>query len=160
MSRMRDNFLLLEVEVVEIRVNTVPPERLQHGTCDYIDIKKLKQEVEYLQRDREEMSKELQQTKDELREVKSTLGRQLADVRKEMQEDFSALKSVLHTKDELITNLKERLSSVSAPTESPAKPLIRPEMHMENPQPEQTPVIPDPQRCCTGPERNTRSYPD
>jgi len=55
------------------------------------------------------MSKEFQQTKDELREVKSTLGGQLTDVRKEMQEELSALKSVLHTKDELITNLKERL---------------------------------------------------
>ncbi len=62
----------------------------------------LRQEIKYLQRDQEEMSKELQQTKDEVREIKSTLGKQLKEVRAEMQEELSALKSTLHTKDELI----------------------------------------------------------
>ena len=67
-----------------------------------------------------------------------------------MQEELSALKSVLHTKDELITDLKERLDSVSAPKESSAKPLTRPEMLMENPQPEQLPVEEEP-HCSTDP---------
>lgn len=99
MSRMKDNFSLLEVEVVEIKeliLSHLKDNNMEQVT---IDIKNLKQEVESLQRHREEMTEELQKTKDELREVKSTLGRQLTEVRKEIQEELSALKSILHTKD-------------------------------------------------------------
>ncbi len=53
---------------------------------------------------------QLQQTKDDVREIKSTLGKQLKWVRAKMQEELSALKSILHTKDELINSLKEKLS--------------------------------------------------
>ncbi|ROL55333.1 hypothetical protein DPX16_22809 [Anabarilius grahami] len=148
-SRMKDNFSLLEVEVVELKeliLSHLKDNNMEQLT---IDIKNLRQEVEYLQRHREEMLKEFQQTKDELTEVKSTLRRQLTEVRIEMQEELSALKSALRTKDELINNLKEELNSVSAPKES-SKPLMCPEMLTENPQPEQLPVEEE-SHCLTDP---------
>jgi len=52
MSRMKDNFSLLEVEVVEIKellLSHLKDFNMEQVT---IDIKKLKQEVEHLQRDR------------------------------------------------------------------------------------------------------------
>ncbi len=79
------------------------------------------------------MSKELQQTKDEVREIKSTLGKQLKEVRAEMQEELSALKSTLHTKDKLINSLKEKLNSVPARKETSPEP----EILMNTPQAEQ-----------------------
>ncbi len=97
------------------------------------DILNLRQEIKYLQSDREEMSKELQQTKDEVREIKSTLGKQLKEVRAEMQEELSALKSTLHTKDKLINSLKEKLNSVPALKETSPEP----EILMNTPQAEQ-----------------------
>ncbi len=79
------------------------------------------------------MSKELQQTKDAVREIKSTLGKQLKEVRAEMQEELSALKSTLHTKDKLINSLKEKLNSVPALKETSPEP----EILMNTPQAEQ-----------------------
>ncbi len=79
------------------------------------------------------MSKELQQTKDAVREIKSTLGKQLKEVRAEMQEELSALKSTLHTKDKLINSLKEKLISVPALKETSPEP----EILMNTPQAEQ-----------------------
>ncbi len=75
----------------------------------------------------------LQQTKDEMSEIKSTLEKQLT----EMQEELSALKSILHTKDVLINSLKEKLNSVPALKETSREPSMCPEILMKNPQAEQ-----------------------
>ncbi|ROK82874.1 hypothetical protein DPX16_23424 [Anabarilius grahami] len=72
-----------------------------------------------------------------------------------MQEELSALKSALRTKDELINNLKEELNSVSAPKVS-SKPLMCPEMLTENPQPEQLPVEEE-SHCSTDPTSQIHS---
>ncbi len=108
-SRMKDSFSLLEVEVVELKEFIIS--HLSNNNMEQLtnDILNLRQEIKYLQSDREEMSLELQQTKDEVREIKSTLGKQLKEVRAEMQEELSALKSTLHTKDKLINSLKNSI---------------------------------------------------
>lgn len=62
----------------------------------------------------------------------------------------------LHTKNELINNLKENVSSVSAPKESSAKPLMHPEMLRENAEPEQLPVEKEP-HCSTDPAAQIQS---
>ncbi len=54
-----------------------------------------------------------------------------------MQEELSALKSILHTKDELINSLKEKLNSVQALKETSPEPLMCPEILMNTPQTEQ-----------------------
>ncbi len=132
-SRMKDSFSLLEVEVVELKEFILS--HLSNNNMEQLtnDILNLRQEIKYLQSDQEEMSKELQQTKDEVREIKSTLGKQLKEVRAEMQEELSILKSTLHTKDKLINNLKEKLNSVPALKETSPEP----EILMNTPQAEQ-----------------------
>lgn len=49
-----------------------------------------------------------------------------------MQEELSALKSVLHTEDELINRLKEKLNSVPALKESSPEPSMCPEILMKH----------------------------
>lgn len=84
----------------------------------------LKQETEYLMRNKEQMSKELHQAREELKELKSTFRRQVAEIKTEMQEELSVLKSELRKKDELINNMKEQLLHVSTCKGSHAKHLI------------------------------------
>ncbi len=87
-----------------------------------------------------------------------------------MQEELSALKSILHTKDELINSLKEKLNSVQALKETSPEPLTCPEILMNTPQTEQPAMKRVSQLDWSrqsdwylrhrGPERNTGSYPD
>ncbi len=114
------------------------------------DMMNLKQETEYLLRNKEQMSKELHQAREELKELKSTFRRQVADIKTEMHEELSVLKSELRKKDELINNMKEQLLHVSTSTGSHAKHLTC--LLTDN----QSPAVDDP-RSSSDPQTNVHS---
>ncbi|KAL0146951.1 hypothetical protein M9458_057890 [Cirrhinus mrigala] len=92
----------------------------------------LKQETEYLLKNKEQMSKELQEAREELKEFKSTFRRQITEIKTEMQEELSVLKSELQKKDELINNMKEQLLHDSSSKGSHVKHLTCLEIPTDN----------------------------
>lgn len=118
MSRMKEKFSLLEIEMVELK------ELILSHLKDNNDLQQLKQETESLQKNKEQLSKELQETREELKELKTTFRRQITEIKTEMQEELSALKSELQKKDELIDNMKNQLLHSSSSRDSQTEPLI------------------------------------
>ncbi|XP_026076504.1 uncharacterized protein LOC113054918 [Carassius auratus] len=124
MSKMKEKFSLLEIDMVDLRElimsNLKDNSDLEQLTKDMMN---LKQETEYLLRNKEQMSKELHQAREELKELKGTFRRQITEIKTEMQEELSVLKSELRKKDELINNMKEQLLHDLSPKGSDAKHL-------------------------------------
>lgn len=84
------------------------------------------------------MSKELHQAREELKEFKSTSRRQNTEIKTEMQEELSVLKSELRKKDELINNMKEQLLHDLSSEGSHAE-------HLTCPDNQQSPAVDEPQ---------------
>ncbi len=152
MSKMKEKFSLLEIDVVELK-ELIMFQLKDNSDLEQLtkDMMNLKQETEYLLRNKEQMSKELHQAREELKELKSTFRRQVAEIKTEMQEELSVLKSELRKKDELINNMKEQLLHVSTCKGSHAKHLIC--LPTDN---HQSPAVNDP-HSSSDPQTNVHS---
>ncbi|XP_016295923.1 uncharacterized protein LOC107653656 [Sinocyclocheilus anshuiensis] len=142
MSKMKEKFSLLEIDMVELK-ELIMSQLKDNSDLEQLkkDMMNLKQETEYLQRNKEQMSKELHQAREELKEFKSTFRRQITEIKTEMQEELSVLKSELRKKDELINNMKEQLLHVSSSKASHAKHLSCLETPTDN---QQSPAADEP----------------
>ncbi|RXN26491.1 hypothetical protein ROHU_020970 [Labeo rohita] len=121
------------------------------------DMMNLKQETEYLLKNKEQMSKELQEAREELKEFKSTFRRQITEIKAEMQEELSVLKSELQKKDELINNMKEQLLLDSSSKGSHVKHLTCLEIPTDN---RQSPAVDEPHSSSDPQTKDNSTAPD